>query len=241
MPWTWWPSPEVGHTDEAKKEMHALFGKEDAFDTPKPERLIQRVLQIASNRGDWVLDSFLGSGTTAAVAHKMGRRWIGCELGEHCYSFCLPRLRNVVGGDDHGGITTDAGWQGGGGFKFYRLAESLLVKDKDLSTKKKPVYVINPKYDATMLVRAICKIENFRYLKNGRWHGASSEHHFLHVTTSLLTQRHLDALAADLGSDDALLLYCTRRVTGLKVPDNVEVKKIPRDLLAKCSFEEERS
>jgi adenine-specific DNA-methyltransferase len=184
VPWTWWPHDEVGHTDEAKKEIHALFGKENAFDTPKPERLIQRILQIATSPRDWVLDSFVGSGTTAAVAHKMGRRWIVGESGEHCFSCCVPRLKKVVDGEDPGGITQSASWQGGGGFKFYRLAESLLVKDKQLSTPKKPVYIINPKYDATMLIRAICKIENFRYRKNDRWHGASSEHHFLYVPQS---------------------------------------------------------
>lgn len=119
-----------------------------------------------------------------------------------------------------------------------RLAESLLVKDEQLSARKKSVYIINPKYDATMLIRAICKTENFRYRKNARWHGASSEHHFLYVTTSLLTQPQLDTLATDLGSEDALLIYCTRRVRGLKIPDNIEVEKTPGDLLAKCTFEE---
>jgi adenine-specific DNA-methyltransferase len=240
VPWTWWPHDEVGHNDEAKKEIHALFGKENAFDTPKPERLIQRILQIASNPGDWTLDSFVGSGTTAAVAHKMGRKWIACESGAHCLTCCVPRLKKVVDGEDLGGITQSAGWQAGGGFKFYRLAESLLVKDKQLSTPKKPVYIINPKYDCTMLIRAICKIENFRYRKSDRWHGASSEHHFLYVTTSLLTQQYLDTLAADLGDEDTMLIYCTRRVRGLKIPDYIEVKKIPRDLLTKCAFEGER-
>ena len=112
------------------------------------------------------------------------------------------------------------------------------MRDRDLSTAKKPVYIINPKYDKAMLVRAICKIENFRYRRNGRWHGISSEHHFLYVTTALFNQRLLDRLAGDMGPDDALLAYCTRRTRGLKVPDNIEVKKIPRDLLAKCTFEE---
>ena len=106
VPWTWWPHQETGHTDEAKKEMHSLFGKEDAFDTPKPERLMQRVIEIASDPGDWVLDSFAGSGTTGAVAHKMGRRWIMVELGDHCDSHIVPRLRKVIDGNDHGGIST---------------------------------------------------------------------------------------------------------------------------------------
>ena len=120
IPWTWWPSSEVGHTDESKKEIHALFGKKDAFSTPKPERLIQRILHIATNPGDLVLDSFLGSGTTAAVAHKMGRRYIGIEMGEHAVTHCVPRLRKVIDGEQ-GGISKSVGWQGGGGFRFYRL------------------------------------------------------------------------------------------------------------------------
>ncbi len=115
------------------------------------------------------------------------------------------------------------------------------TEEWDLSTAKNPVYVVNPKYDAKMLIRAICKIENFRYQADGRWHGVSSEHHFLYVTTSLLNQQHLDSLSEELGHDDALLIYCTRLVSGIKVPDSMEVKKIPRDLLAKCTFEEGRA
>ncbi len=122
VPWTWWPHDEVGHTDESKKEIHALFGKAEAFDTPKPERLLQRILTIATNPGDLVLDSFLGSGTTAAVAHKLGRRWIGVELGDHAHSLCATRLRKVIDGSDPGGISAAVGWQGGGGFRFFRLA-----------------------------------------------------------------------------------------------------------------------
>jgi adenine-specific DNA-methyltransferase len=239
VPQTIWFHNEVGNTQEAKKEVMAVVPDDaDVFQTPKPERLIQRILSISTEPGDWVLDSFAGTGTTGAVAQKIGRRWLMVELGAHCFSHILPRLRSVVDGTDEGGVSPVVNWQGGGGFKLYRLAESLLVKDKQLSTPKKPVYIINPKYDATMLIRAICKIENFRYRKNDRWHGASSEHHFLYVTTKLLTQQHLDALGADLGDEDTMLMYCTRRVRGLKIPDNIEVKKIPRDLLAKCAFEE---
>ena len=118
--WTWWPNEEVGNTQEAKREIIELFGKSDVFGTPKPERLIQRILHIATNPGDLVLDSFLGSGTTAAVAHKMGRRYIGIEMGEHAISHCVPRLNKVISGE-RGGISKSVGWQGGGGFRFYRL------------------------------------------------------------------------------------------------------------------------
>ena len=118
-PQTIWSYEEVGHTQEAKKEILKLFD-EDVFLTPKPERLMQRVLQVATNSGDLVLDSFLGSGTTAAVAHKMGRRYIAIELGEHAVTHCAPRLQKVVDGEQ-GGISDNLGWPGGGGFRFYRL------------------------------------------------------------------------------------------------------------------------
>lgn len=120
VPWTWWPSEEVGHTDEAAKEQHQLMGKADSFATPKPERLLKRIIEIATNPGDLVLDSFLGSGTTAAVAHKMNRRWIGVEAGNHARSHCQPRLRKVVDGE-RGGISEAVEWTGGGGFRFYKL------------------------------------------------------------------------------------------------------------------------
>lgn len=127
VPQTWWSYEEVGHTQDAKKEIVALFG-DDVFGTPKPERLIQRILHIATNPGDLVLDSFLGSGTTAAVAHKMGRRWIGIEMGEHAETHCLPRLQKVVAGEA-GGISAAVGWTGGGGFRFFRLGEAVFEAD----------------------------------------------------------------------------------------------------------------
>ncbi len=126
--WTWWPNEEVGHNQEAKREVNTLFGAANTFDTPKPERLIQRILHIATNPGDLVLDSFLGSGTTAAVAHKMGRRYIGIEMGEHAVSHCVPRLRKVIEGEQ-GGIAKSVNWQGGGGFRFYRLGPPVFDED----------------------------------------------------------------------------------------------------------------
>ena len=126
MPTNFWPYEEVGHTDEAKKEIRKLFSA-DLFGTPKPERLIQRLLTIATNPGDLVLDSFLGSGTTAAVAHKMGRRYIGIEMGEHAKTHCIPRLQKVIDGEQ-GGISTSVNWQGGGGFRFFELGEPAFDK-----------------------------------------------------------------------------------------------------------------
>ena len=136
IPWTWWPSDEVGHTDESKKEMHSLFGKESAFETPKPERLLYRVLTIATNPNDLVLDSFLGSGTSAAVAHKMGRRYIGIEMGEHAVTHCAPRLKKVIEGEQ-GGISKEVDWQGGGGFHFYRLGETMFDEQGHVNEKVK--------------------------------------------------------------------------------------------------------
>lgn len=126
-PATLWASDDVGHNHEAKLEVRS-FNSGNIFDTPKPERLINRILHIATNPGDLVLDSFLGSGTTAAVAHKMGRRWIGIEMGEHAETHCLPRLEKVVGGEQ-GGVSAALGWSGGGGFRFFRLGEAVFEAD----------------------------------------------------------------------------------------------------------------
>lgn len=128
VPWTWWPHDEVGHTDESKKESQTLFGKDVTFGTPKPERLLYRIIEIATNAGDLILDSFLGSGTTCAVAHKMGRQYIGIEMGEHAVTHCVPRLKKVVDGEQ-GGISEAMKWQGGGGFHFYRLGESVFDEE----------------------------------------------------------------------------------------------------------------
>ncbi len=123
MSWSWWSNDEVGNTQESKKEVNTIFGT-SSFDTPKPERLIERILHIATNLGDLVLDSFLGSGTTVAVAHKMGRRYIGIEMGDHAVTHCAPRLAKVIEGEQ-GGISETVGWKGGGGFRFYRLGAAV--------------------------------------------------------------------------------------------------------------------
>lgn len=136
VPWTWWPHDEVGHTDEAKKENQVLFGSDKVFSTPKPERLLQRIIHIATKPGDLVLDSFLGSGTTAAVAHKMGRRWIGIEMGDHAVTHCLPRICKVIEGEQ-GGISETVGWKGGGGFRFVKLGETLFDAFGRLNPKVK--------------------------------------------------------------------------------------------------------
>lgn len=144
VPNTWWPHEEAGHTDEAKKEGHELFGKDNAFATPKPERLLRRVIAIATNPGDVVLDSFAGSGTTGAVAHKMGRRWVMVESREHIHTHVIPRLRKVIDGTDEGGVSRAVGWKGGGGFRYFRLAPALLVEDGDISAEGKRTVTVEP-------------------------------------------------------------------------------------------------
>jgi len=125
VPWTWWPHEEVGHTDEAKKEMLSFAGRDEAFETPKPERLLKRIIEIATNKGDLVMDCFAGSGTAGAVAHKMGRRWILCEIEDQCLSLIGRRLKSVVEGSDTGGVTEEVLWRGGGGFKYCTLGDPL--------------------------------------------------------------------------------------------------------------------
>ena len=130
-PLTIWPHIEVGHNQHAKKEVKG-FNAVDVFDTPKPEKLIHRVLHLATQPGDLVLDSFLGSGTTAAVAHKMNRRWIGIEMGEHTRTHCIPRLEKVIAGEQ-GGISKAVNWEGGGGFRFVRLGEEIFMPDGSIN------------------------------------------------------------------------------------------------------------
>ncbi len=233
VPWTWWPHEEVGHTDEAKKEMHYLFGKGDPFITPKPERLIERVIHIATNPGDLVLDSFAGSGTTGAVAHKMGRRWIMVELGEHCHTHIVPRLKKVIDGDDKGGITEAVGWQGGGGFRYYRLAPSLLQQDRWGQ------WVVNKDYNPEMLAAAICKLEGFTYAPSADFYwqqGRSTESDFIYVTTQTLNAEQLLALSDEVGPARTLLICCGAFRGDLNRYPNLTVKKIPKMVLQKCEW-----
>ena len=200
----------------------------------KPESLIKQILEMATEPGDFVLDSFLGSGTTAATAHKLGRKWIGVELGKHAYSHCKTRLDKVVDGTDQGGISKELDWQGGGGYHFYELAPSLLVKNDKL-----PIYQINSSYTFEMLCEAICKIEGFRYKPQDVFHGHSSEKRFIHITTEFINAGYIKSLSARLAEGQSLLIYGTKIQSDMVLPDNIEVKKIPKDLLEKCDFESE--
>lgn len=203
------------------------------FDGQKPEALIQRVLLLATNEGDWVLDSFLGSGSTTVTAHKMKRKWIGIEMGTQAYSLCKKRVDAAIDGDQNG-ISKNVEWQGGGGYHFYELAPSLLVKNDKL-----PIYQINPSYTFEMLCEAICKIEGFRYKPQDVFHGHSSEKRFIHITTEFINAGYIKSLSAWLADGQSLLIYGTKIQSDMVLPDNIEVKKIPKDLLEKCDFESE--
>lgn len=229
---TIWTYQEVGHNQDAKKEVKS-FNDKDVFATPKPERLIERILTLGSNPGDLVLDSFLGSGTTAAVAHKMGRRWIGIELGEHCDTHCVPRLKKVIDGEDAGGITKSANWRGGGGFRYYNLAPSLVKFDEWGNP------VINKDFNENMLVRALCKVEGFNFdpSPDVYWkQGKSTESDFIYVTTQHLTAQMLQKLSDDVG-DSCTLLICCGSFDGKKDSySNLTIKKIPKAILKKCEW-----
>jgi adenine-specific DNA-methyltransferase len=233
VPRTWWPHTEVGHTQEAKREIQALFPADDLFDTPKPERLLERIITIATDVGDVVLDSFAGSGTTGAVAHKMGRRWIMAELGDHCTTHIVPRLRQVIDGSDQGGVSKTLDWKGGGGFRYFELAPSLLEKDKWGRE------VISKRYNPTMLAQALCKLEGFTYSPSPDvyWQqGHSSERDFLYVTTQSLGPEELAALSEDVGEDRSLLILCAAFRGNAELWPNLTLRKIPNHIRARCEW-----
>lgn len=234
IPWTWWTNKEVGHNQEAKKEVIALFSAANVFDTPKPERLIERIIHIASNPGDLVLDSFLGSGTTAAVAHKMGRSYIGIEMGDHAYTHCKLRLDKVIAGEDNGGITKSQNWQGGGGYRFYELAPTLINEDAFGEA------VINPDYSADALAAAVALHEGFTYQPSADffWKQAvGNENSYLFTTTRHLTADYLNAIKSSMDEGEYLVIACRSYDKGLdNMYANIAVKKIPQMLLNRCEF-----
>ncbi len=200
----------------------------------KPETLVKRCFDLATNPGDLVLDSFLGSGTTAAVAHKMKRRWIGIELGDHCNTHCLPRLKKVIDGMDQGGISKAVNWQGGGGFKYYYLAPSLLKGDKYGN------WIIDERYNADMLAAAMAKHEGFKYSPDEAvyWkQGKSTEKDYIFTTTKFITVEFLDKIHEEMQYDESLLICCKSFSKACKDRyPNITVKKIPNMLLGRCEF-----
>ena len=199
----------------------------------KPELLIKRILELFTNENDIVLDSFLGSGTTAAVAHKMNRKWIGIEMGPHCYTHCLPRLKAVVDGEQ-GGISKVVNWQGGGGFRFFELAPSLLKKDKYGN------WVIDERYNADMLAAAMAKHQGFTYSPDSEvfWkQGYSFEKDYIFTTTQFVTLEYLDLIHQEMAEDESLLICCKAFQDGADQRyENINVKKIPQVILNKCDF-----
>ncbi|MCA1564403.1 MAG: site-specific DNA-methyltransferase [Acidobacteria bacterium] len=199
----------------------------------KPELLLKTILQYFSNPGDLVLDSFAGSGTTGAVAHKMKRRWILIENGEHCHTHIVPRLRKVIDGTDAGGVTAATGWQGGGGFRYFNLAPSLLEKDRWGN------WVINEAYNPAMLSEALCKLEGFTYQPSDAvyWqHGHSTERDFIYVTTQSLSAAQFDRLNDEVGAERSLLVLCLAFRGNPDRWPNLTVKKIPKQVLSRCEW-----
>lgn len=233
-PETLWSFQYAGSNRNAKAEIKALFEGDKSFDTPKPEKLIEVILDIASNPGNLVLDSFLGSGTTAAVAQKMGRRWIGVEMGNHAYTHCKVRMDKVIAGQDPGGITKAQNWRGGGGYRFYEVAPTLINKDAF------DEYVINEDYDANMLAAAVALHEGFHYQPDGElfWkQSVGNENSYLFVTTRHLNSTYLDSIKDTMEDGEYLIIACRSFDNGLdKAYDNIAVKKIPQMLLERCEF-----
>jgi adenine-specific DNA-methyltransferase len=231
---TWWPSSEVNSNQGAKRDhLRKLLPDIEPFATPKPEQLLERILTINTNPGDLVLDSFAGSGTTGAAAHKMGRRWIMVELENTCHTHIIPRLRKMIDGEDPGGITGSTAWSGGGGFRYFELAPSLLEKDKWGRE------VISKKYHPAMLAQAVCKLEGFSYAPSESvyWQqGHSSENDFLYVTTQTLGPQELTALSEDVGDGRTLLILCSAFRGNADLWPNLTVRKIPNHIRSRCEW-----
>lgn len=234
VPTTLWFRDEVGDNQEAKKEVKQIDSI-SVFGTPKPERLIERVLTLGSNKGDLVLDSFLGSGTTASVAHKMGRKYIGIEMGDHAYTHCKVRLYKVIDGSDQDGISKAVNWQGGGAYKFYELAPTLIHQDEFGE------YVINNIYDAAMLAAAVTLHEGFTFAPDREvfWKQAKgNESSYLFVTTRHINGSYLDAIKSTMQEGEYLIIACKSYEAGLeKRYPHITIKKIPQMLLNRCEFD----
>lgn len=237
VPGTIWFHKDAGQNAEAKNEIKKLFSLDgnEIFITPKPEKLLKQVLTIASSKGDYVLDSFAGTGTTAAVAQKMNRGWITVEIGEHADTHIVPRLQKVIDGEDPGGITKSVDWKGGGGFRYYTLAPSLLETDKFGN------WVISKDYIPAMLSEAMCKHMGFKYApsqdEDEYWqHGHSTEADFIYVTTQNLTHDACKKLSDEVGEGRSLLICCKAYSANAEAFENLTLVKIPTAILAKCEW-----
>jgi adenine-specific DNA-methyltransferase len=211
-------------------------GSVDFTNGKKPEKLLSRIIEMSSNHGDIILDSFLGSGSTAAVAHKMSRKWIGIELGEHAKTHCFKRISAVVDGEQ-GGVSKAVNWNGGGGFKFYTLAPSLLNQDKFGN------WIISKEYNAQQLAAAMAKQEGFKYEPDQHvyWkQGKSSEKDFIFTTTQFITAEFLDKIHDEMAIEESLLITCKSFQEGCVYKySNITIKKMPQLLLGRCEFGKE--
>lgn len=229
---TLWKREDVGDSQEAKREVKQ-FNSEEVFQTPKPERLIERILHLATNQGDLILDSFAGSGTTGAVAQKMGRRWIMIELNPHCHTHIIPRLQKVIDGTDQGGISKSLDWQGGGSFRLCELAPSLLEQNR-LGR-----WVINKKYNSIQLAESVSVHAGYKFdpRNDPYWmHGYSSENDFIYVTPSTLSKEQLQSINEEVGERRSLLIYCEAFQGKSDEYSNLTIKKIPKTILSNCEW-----
>jgi adenine-specific DNA-methyltransferase len=220
-------------TRQTKAHQKVLLGAGNEFSTPKPEALLLRILEMVITKpGDLVLDSFAGSGTTGAVAHKMHCRWIMIELGEHVHSHILPRMKKVIDGTDPGGVTDVTGWNAGGGFRYYKLAPSLLELDRFGN------HVISSQYNAAMLAEAMCKLMGFTYQPGELYwqQGRSTENDFLYTTTQTLSRQQLESLSDEVGPNRSLLICCSAFRSKAADFPNLTVRKIPMAVLARCEW-----
>jgi adenine-specific DNA-methyltransferase len=201
----------------------------------KPEKMMRRIIEMVTEPNDWVLDSFAGSGTTAAVAHKLGRRWVAIEIAKHAETHCLKRLQGVVSGSDQTGISKQVGWNGGGGFKYAVLGKSLFRKGHD--------NILEVEYDNGDLIEAVCKVEGFRFvgrefLSKTKLHGSIvNGKRFCHVTEELVTRDYVDDISTEISPEESIVLYCLKHVSKLGPPPNVQLRKIPREIAKRFRFD----
>jgi len=194
----------------------------------KPEILLREIISPFSKPSDHVLDFFAGSGTTGAVAHKMGRKWIMVEIREDMIKEkALKRMKNVIKGEQTG-ISKEVGWKGGGGFKFDKLGEPLIVKHKDYSSIK----IINPKYYNTALIKVICNLEGVKFRKDDKvFHGVNKlGNKYAHITEQYVSQGYIDFLKSKLADNEEMIIYCFSYDEKIVLPFNMIIKKLPTDL-----------
>jgi len=223
-----WNCSEIDRLDSI--QIKSFSKEKTGFFTQKNENLLKRIIEASSNIGDFVLDSFAGSGTTGAVAHKMGRKWIMIEMGKHAETHIIPRMKRVISGKDSTGITKDVGFNGGGGFRYCVLGKSAIKKDE--------MGIIEMSVDNGELIEAICKIECFKlieqdFFRSSKLHGVINGKRYCNVAEDFVTQDYIDDLSNEISEDESLVVYAMKNTSGLKLRANIEVKKMPRDIMKK--------